>query len=321
MSIDSVESLGLANPARIAAFVTPLTIDVPTLALAGATYFGFGLVTWFHYALPWWVILPLGGYFVALHGSLQHEAVHGFPFGSRWATRATVYPSLWLWLPFSIYRDSHLTHHWDEQLTCPVADPESNYVTPSMWAAMGPGHRLVRLLLSTLAGRLVLGPPYIMWRASCRLLAAMREGNQTQLRRWLGHLPAVALVLVWVMVICHIPLWQYLLLYVYPGLSLTLLRSYAEHRAASSVEHRIATLETNPVMGLLFAHNNLHALHHAEPATPWHRRPARYRARKAELDAANGGYLIHGYRELFRRYLFHPKEPTVHPLAGRGFPL
>ncbi len=321
MSIDSVEAVAPADPVAAAAFVAARTVDLPTAALAIATYLGFGLVTWFHRDLPWWVVAPLGGYLIALHGSLQHEAVHGYPFGRNWLTTATVYPSLWLWLPYAIYRDSHLAHHRNELLTCPVADPESNYVTPSMWAAMGPFHRRIRLMLTTLAGRLVLGPPYVMWRASCRFLAAAREGNETQLRRWLAHLPAVALVLVWVMAVCHIPLWQYLLLYVYPGVSLTLLRSYAEHRAARNVSERIVTMRTNPVMALMFTNNHLHALHHAEPATPWHQRPARYQARRAELDTANGGYIVAGYRQFFRHHLFRSKEPPVHPLAGQGFPL
>ena len=321
MSIDSLEAVTPADPITAAAFVTEEVVDLPTVALALATYLGFGLLTWFHHDLPWWVVAPLGGYIVALHGSLQHEAVHGYPFGRRWLTTATVFPSLWLWLPYGIYRDSHLAHHWDEQLTCPVADPESNYVTPSMWAAMGPFHRLVRRLLTTLAGRLVLGPPYMMWRAGYRLLGALRDGNEVQLRRWMIHLPCVAVVLVWVMAVCHIPFWQYLLLYVYPGLSLTLLRSFAEHRAAVSVRERIVTMQTNPLMALLFTNNHLHALHHAEPATPWHKRPARYRIRKTELDAANAGYVVAGYRQFFQRYLFRAKEPPVHPLAGQGFPL
>ena len=54
-------------------------VDIPTLALAFGIYLSFGLLTWFHHALPWWVVAPLGGYIVALHGSLQHEATHGYP--------------------------------------------------------------------------------------------------------------------------------------------------------------------------------------------------------------------------------------------------
>jgi fatty acid desaturase len=291
------------------------------LGLACAIYGAFGFLTWFNHALPWWLIVPLGGYMVALHGSLQHEAVHGYPSRESWIAEAVVFPSLWLWLPFSIYRDSHLAHHRDEHLTCPLTDPESNYVTPGMWAAMGPGHRLVRRALATLAGRLIIGPPYVVWRSFRHLLRGFRVGDHAYLRRWLVHVPAAGIVLVWVMAVCRIPLWQYLLFYVYPGTSLTLMRSYAEHRAALPVGERIATVRTNPVMALLYANNNLHALHHAEPATVWYRRPARYRLRQAELDAANGHYIIQGYGELIRRYLFTGKEPPVHPFAGQGFPL
>jgi fatty acid desaturase len=297
------------------------SIDIPTLALALGIYLAFGFLTWFSNDLPWWVVAPLGGYIVALHGSLQHEATHGYPSRIAWITEATVFPSLWLWLPYGVYRDSHLTHHRDERLTCPLTDPESNYVTPSIWAGMSPLHRSIRRALTTVAGRLVIGPPYVIWRAACRILAAWREGDRAYLGQWVAHVPAAAVVLVWVMAVCRIPLWQYLLLYVYPGLSLTLLRSYAEHRAALPVGERIATLRTNPVMAFLYTYNNLHALHHAEPATAWYRRPAHYRRRQAELDAANGHYLIDGYGELFRRYLITGKEPPVHPFAGRGFPV
>jgi len=191
-----------------------------------------------------------------------------------------------------------------------------------MWAAMGPFHRLVRRLLATLAGRLVLGPPYMMWRASCRFLGAVRDGNMIQLRRWLNHVPCVALVLVWVMGVCHIPLWQYLLLYVYPGLSLTLLRSFAEHRAAASVGERIVTMQTNPLMALLFTNNHTarpascRAGHPLAPAP----RPLSVYARPSSTPPTRA-ISSPGYRQLFRRYLFRAKEPPVHPLAGQGFPL
>jgi fatty acid desaturase len=296
-------------------------VDIPTMALALGIYLSFGLLTWFHHALPWWVVAPLGGYLVALHGSLLHEATHGYPSRVRWITEATVFPVLWLWLPFRSYRETHLTHHRDEQLTCPLSDPESNFVTPSIWAAMGPGHRSIRRALTTLAGRLVIGPPYVVWRTGCRIVAAVEQKNSAYLAQWLGHVPAVALVLFWVVAVCRIPLWQYVLLYVYPGLSLTLLRSYAEHRPARPTSERTATVRTNPLMAFLYTFNNLHALHHAEPATAWYRRPARYRLRREELDRANGGYVIEGYGELFRRYLFAGKEPPMHPLAGQGFPI
>ena len=42
-------------------------IEWPTIAVAAAVYGGFGLVTWWYEALPWWVVLPLGAYLVT-HG-------------------------------------------------------------------------------------------------------------------------------------------------------------------------------------------------------------------------------------------------------------
>ncbi len=291
-------------------------IDWPTLAVGAGTYLGWGCLTWFYHALPWWLVLPLGGYLVCLHGSMQHEAVHGYPFRSRWLNSAFVFPSLWLWLPYTHYRETHLIHHRDERLTSPLDDPESNYVTEAEWRAMQPWHRLLRAVLATLAGRLLIGPAYYsigVWTASARKLAA---GNRLQRRHWLIHVPAAAVVLVWTMGVCGIPPGLYLLLFAYPGLSLTLLRSYAEHRAARPVAERTAIAEAAPLVNLLYLYNNLHALHHAEPATVWHRRPARYRARRDEILGANGGYLFRGYGELLARYLFRAKEPVVHPIPG-----
>ena len=86
-------------------------VDWPTVCVGIGLYSAYGLLTWFHHALPWWLVLPLGGYLVALHGSLQHEAVHGYPFRSRFWNTAFIFPSLWLWLPYLHYRHTHLLHH------------------------------------------------------------------------------------------------------------------------------------------------------------------------------------------------------------------
>src|SRR5271156_4286774 len=108
--------IGMTTNSRMAT-----AADWPTLGLALGVYAAFGLLTWFNNVLPWWLVAPLGGYIVALHGSLQHEAVHGYPFPkSRWLTAAVVFPSLWLWVPFAYYREAHLAHHRDERLTCPL---------------------------------------------------------------------------------------------------------------------------------------------------------------------------------------------------------
>lgn len=289
-------------------------IDWPTVAVAAGTYSAFGLLTWFHQTLPWWLVLPLGGYIVALHGSLQHEAAHGYPFRQRFWNSALVFPSLWLWLPYMQYRASHLIHHRNERLTLPADDPESNYLTAESWDRIGPLHRTYRRLLTTCAGRLVLGPPYYVARAWVDLLHRALSGDWPYLQRWLAHIPAVAIVLVWVMGVCGIPFWQYVLLYVWPGLSLTLFRSYLEHQARPDVGHRTVIVEAGPLMSFLYLNNNLHAVHHLEPAAPWHQRPRRYRETREEVLRWNGGYRYGGYAEILFRHFLRPKEPIEHPL-------
>jgi len=292
-----------------------LLADVPTLIVAVGTYSAWGLLTWYHAILPWWMLLPCGAYLVCLHGGLQHEAVHGFPFRQRWLNAALVFPSLWLWLPYLHYRRTHTLHHRDLRLTCPVDDPESYYVTGNDWERMGAFHRSVRLAMNTLAGRLVIGPLYASWRLLVELLDSVVARDPVILREWAWHLPAVAIVVWWVVGVCGMPFWQYVVLFAYPGLSLTLMRSFAEHRARKDVGERTILVEAGPVMSLLYLNNNLHAMHHADPSAPWHRRWAQYRERREALLAENGQYLFRGYGELLRRYLFTAKEPVRHPVA------
>jgi fatty acid desaturase len=300
-----------------AALPRPPIADWPTLAVAACVYTTFFLLTWYYRELPWWLVLPLGSYIVCLHGSLQHEAVHGYPFRARWLNAALVFPSLWLWLPYGYYRETHLVHHRDERLTSPLDDPESNYVTAEQWARMGWAHRRVRHILMTVAGRLLIGPAYATGTVVGAFARALRHGDTQHLRHSCLHIPAVAAVVVWVVCVCGIPFWAYVLLFAYPGLALTLLRSYLEHRAAPGVDQRTAIVEAGPVMSLLYLNNNLHLLHHMDPAAPWHARPRDYRVKREALLAANECYVIKGgYREIVTRYLFRGKEPAVHPLAN-----
>ena len=289
-------------------------IEWPTVLLTVAVYATFGLTTWAYQALPWWLLLPLGGYLVALQGSLQHEATHGHPTPWPWLNEALVFPSLWLWMPYRIYRRTHLLHHRDEVLTDPLADPESFYRTPEDWARSGRLRRSLAWLLNTLLGRLLLGPAVCALRLFGSALGQLARGERRDLGAWLLHFVAVALVLVWVVGVCGIPLAAYLVFFAYPGTALTLMRSFLEHQAREAPGERSVVVEAGPLLSLLYLNNNLHALHHAEPGLAWYRLPARYRARREALLAGNGGYRFGGYLEIAARYLLRPKEPPVHPL-------
>jgi fatty acid desaturase len=289
------------------------TIDWPTVGLAIGIYIAFLLLTYVHSSIPWWLLLPAGGFVVGLHGSLQHEAVHGYPTRSPLANQLIAGWALWLWVPYGTYRRLHLQHHIDEQLTDPLRDPESNYVTAAQWAAMNPLHRAVRMAMGSLAGRFFIGPIYFTFMNLEELVRALLTGDRRLLAPWAWHAFSSAVILYWVIGVCHMSLWMYLLCFAYPGTALALVRSYAEHRWAASPDQRSAIVEAGWFWSLLFLHNNLHVLHHLEPGLVWHKRPARYREIREQLLAANGGYLIHGYAELIRKNLFKRKEPLLHP--------
>ncbi|MDF2097395.1 fatty acid desaturase [Aquibaculum arenosum] len=284
----------------------------PTLLVALAIYGAFGLVTWFHDPLPWWSLALLGGYLVAWQGSLQHEIVHGHPSRYDWFNRLLILPNLGLWLPFDIYRSSHIRHHNDERLTDPLDDPESWYLTPERWASAGKARQALLWINNCLLGRLVLGPPLVVGRFLWGEILALVSGSLLW-RAWLFNLLGSGLVLGWVVGVCGLSPLSYLLLFVYPGTALTLLRSFAEHQARPTVSERSVVVEAAAPMALLYLNNNLHALHHAQPNEPWFRLPALWRQEKARLLAANGGYRFSGYAEIAARYLLWPKERIVHP--------
>jgi fatty acid desaturase len=125
----------------------------------------------------------------------------------------------------------------------------------------------------------------------------------------------VAAILAWLRFACHFNLGQYLLCFVYPGLALTLIRSFAEHRAHPDPARRTAIVERAPVLGLLFLYNNLHVAHHFQPDLPWYELPALYRRERERLLAANGGLVYDGYADVFRRYLLRPHDELMHSAA------
>jgi fatty acid desaturase len=162
---------------------------------------------------------------------------------------------------------------------------------------------------------MLLGPLrclYLFYRAE--VFRAL-NGDRSHVTAWAIHTLGVAVVLTWVIAVCGLPLWQFLLLFVYPGIALTLVRSFLEHQARPEVSERSVIVEAGPLMSLLFLNNNLHLVHHDKPGLPWYRLPAFYRQRRALFLASNGGYYFKGYREVFRRHFLRPKEQPLHPAA------
>ncbi len=291
-------------------------IEWPTVALIAAVYAVLIALVWFHASLPWWVILPAGAYCAALHTSLQHEVLHGHPTGNRLLNEAMVFPAPALWLPYLRYKQTHLAHHNDANLTDPEHDPESYYLLPEHWARVQGIRRALYRFNHTLAGRMLIGPAISILRFWSSEFRDIAQGNRRTLHAWLWFVPAVAIVVWFVTGVAGMPFWQYYLLIAYPGISLALVRSYCEHQAAEDVGHRTIIVEASPFWSLLFLNNNLHVAHHTKPALAWYRLPAFYRAERAELIARNNGYLMKGYGEIFARFFLKAKEPIPHPNMG-----
>ena len=146
--------------------------------------------------------------------------------------------------------------------------------------------------------------------SEARLVAA---GDRKVLKGWLLHGFGIGLVWIWISLICGMDFWKYVLLIAYWGNSLSLMRSYAEHRAHEEVGCRTVVVETNPLISLLFLNNNLHMAHHEKPNLPWYEIPGYYRLHRDRLLKENCAYLVNGYREIARKWLLTPKEPVQHP--------
>ena len=300
-------------------------VEWPTLILAVAIYGGWAALTYWHAAIPAVFLIPAAAWLIAWHSSLQHEVIHGHPFRWRGLNRALGFVPLSLWIPFERYRALHLSHHRDERLTDPLDDPESYYWTRADWGALSPPARWLVAVQTSLAGRLIIGPFWAASRFLAADLAALRAGNRVVVRIWGWHLLGCAGVMGWVWGVCAMSPLTYLMVVVYPGTALLLLRSFAEHKAEEAVPHRTAVVENAPLLGLLFLNNNLHAVHHARPTLPWYRLPAWYRAHRSAIVAANGGLVYDGYREVALRYLWrahdqpmHLGERPPHPVPASG---
>jgi len=249
---------------------------------------------------------------LTLHSSLSHEILHGHPFG---APRLETALGLWqpgLFIPYLRFRDLHLAHHRDANLTDPYDDPESYYLDPAVWARLG---RVPRALLSanaTLAGRIVLGPLIGMvtfWRSEAALIA---QGDRAVLRGWVLHLPGSALTL-GVVAGSGLSVWTYLAA-CYGAMSVLKIRTFLEHRAHVRASGRTVIIEDRGPLAFLFLNNNLHVIHHMHPDVSWYRLWPLYRARRARFLARNDGYFYASYGAIFREFLFRRKEPVAHPL-------
>ena len=291
-------------------------MEWPTLGLIIACYLVWVLGASAMSALS----LPLGvmvcAVAIALHASLQHEVIHGHPFRTQWMNEALMFPALNLAIPYERFRDTHLAHHSDAELTDPYDDPESNFVSAKSWSGFCRAVRSVLTFNNILLGRLIVGPAVsqvVFMRSDLKMI---RKRHWHVVRAWALHSVSAVLVLGTVSAMGEMPLWAYLIA-AYAGLSIVKIRTFLEHRAHEKSRGRTVIIEDRGLLAFLFLNNNLHALHHMYPGVAWYELPALYRRSKVRVLRCNEGYVYRSYGEVFRSYLLARKDEVVHPLWHR----
>ena len=226
--------------------------EVPTFALGLFLYtFWFALI-WHQASIPLWLLFLVGGYVTQWHFSLQHESIHAMRHWPAWLRTAFVWPPLGMWLPYPLYNKGHSTHHVNFHLTHPEKDTESFYHKQSDWNALRRPIRTLHLLNQTLAVRLIFGPFIRLLRFVTREISRILNQDFANVKHWIAHFISVAALIYVITEVAGMPLWKYLLCFAYPGMSFGMLRVFTEHRYGERPMERVAIVESNTVMGLMF---------------------------------------------------------------------
>lgn len=284
------------------------------LVLFGCYSLWFGAVISYS-TVGLWALLPMV-VCVALHSSLQHEALHGHPTRRAWLNEALIYPAIGLFVAYRRYKDTHLRHHNDTLLTDPYDDPESFYIAEGDYNRIAPWKRRLLAWNQTLVGRWVVGPPLSLFAFWSDELARIVRGGAGTRSAWIHH--ALGLVpVVAVLIYSGVPIGLYALAVAWPGMSLIMTRSFIEHRAVPIVGERTAIVEAGRIMSLIYLNNNLHAVHHREPTVAWYHLPGLWHTERNEMLADNGHYLIEdGYTGVFKKWALCRREPVIHPFCA-----
>ncbi|MEF3090540.1 fatty acid desaturase [Enterobacter sp. 10-1] len=286
--------------------------ELPTWLLIITIYGG-----WFA-TLAYWQTLGLLPatllliWFSAWYMSLQHELIHGHP--TRWPRLNQLLGILPLavWYPYGLYRDSHLAHHDNHHLTIPVDDPESYYFTAESWRRFAPWQRKVIHLRNTFIGRLLLAPLLDIAQTLVSAWRAFRLRQKAAMAMWTTHGLLLAGLFALMARVDFSPLY-FVAVVSYPALALTKVRSFLEHRAADDPLARSVINEAGLPWRVLFLNLNYHSVHHDLPGVPWYGLRKLYLLERENYRQRNHGFLVRGYGEWLRRFLFRAVEVNAHP--------
>ncbi|QWA13438.1 fatty acid desaturase [Sodalis ligni] len=291
--------------------------ELPTWILIVTIYSG-----WFA-ALAYWRILGwvpatlVLTWFTAWYMSLQHELIHGHPTRNPRVNQLLGLLPLAIWYPYGLYRDLHLRHHREEELTLPGEDPETYYFSAERWERLSRRQRGLIRLHNTLPGRVLLGPALDIAQAMVCLIAAFHRRDRRAMGMWLAHGVLLMLVIAW-MRYCGFPVLYFLLAVSYPALGLTKIRSFMEHQAADDPKERSVINEAALPWRLLFLNLNYHSVHHDLPGVPWYALRYIYLTYRHSYQLQNRGFVVRGYFEWLSRFLLRPVDVNVHPASFTG---
>lgn len=288
-------------------------LEWPTLLVAMLCYSGIiGAFVYSHAIGAGWALLMLS-VVLALHSSLQHEVLHGHPFKWQWLNDLLVFPAVGLFIPYQRFRDLHIRHHYNPNLTDPYDDPESNYLDPVAWNDMPMALKIGVRFNNILLGRMLIGPIISLAALYKDDVRAMIGGNVTVVRAYLLHVCGLAPVVLVFAAISTMPVWAYVA-GAYFAMSILKIRTFLEHRAHEKHPGRTVIIEDRGPLAFLFLNNNYHSVHHTFPKLPWYRLPALYAERKAQFLKRNHGYRYSSYLEVLKRYFLRSKDQVPHPL-------
>lgn len=287
-------------------------LELPTWILIGVIYTG-----WFATVIYWQQMGVLMGSVLLIllstwYMSLQHELIHGHPTRWRWVNQLLGTLPLAVWYPYGLYRDSHIQHHCDENLTHPEKDPESYYYGAEQWKYLSPSFKRVVRASNTFLGRLVLGPALDIIDTISSAARAFLAGDRQAMAMWLVHLGLLIGLLHWIASYGIPPLF-YLLVIGYPALSLTKIRSFFEHRAVDNSAARSTLNEVAWPWRLLFLNLNYHLVHHDLPSLPWYGLRQIYLENRVEYQHRSEQFVVHGYNQWLEAYAFTALEIEIHP--------
>lgn len=287
-------------------------LELPTWILIAIIYTG-----WFACVIYWQQLGPVLGSTLlillsAWYMSLQHELIHGHPTRWRRVNQLLGTLPLAVWYPYGLYRDSHIQHHKDEDLTHPEKDPECYYYTAEQWQRFPPLFKTIVRINNTFIGRLILGPVLDIIDTIRSAISAFITADRPAMAMWLVHFGLLGLLFHW-MVGYGISAIFYILVISYPALSLTKIRSFFEHRAAENSAARSTLNEAAWPWRLLFLNLNYHLVHHDLPALPWYGLRQIYLENRVQYQHRSEQFVVNGYTEWFEAFVFTALEIETHP--------